>query len=212
MNQIILKEYDQRVQELDSVDAELLSRRFAHFVTIDKYGDKQYKLTTSHFVGIIVLQNNILIINPKIDSLSISYMFSYAYDSNYFRPEDFEYVKKYDESLFDYIIRNLLRRIETLCRKGISKTYYEIEENLPYLKGKVLITKNIILNQILQNRIYCNYSDFGPDTLENQIIKYTLYQLLEMRFGNKDLRRLIKLLLHYFEPVSMISSSRFVNP
>ena len=69
----------------------------------------------------------------------------------------------------------------------MSKSYYDIEENLPYVKGRVLITKNIILNGILQHRIYCGYSDFGPDNIENRIIKHTLYQLLMMRFEDKNL-------------------------
>ena len=73
----------------------------------------------------------------------------------------------------------------------MSKVEYLIEENLRY-------------NLVYRNKIYCRYSDFGPDTIENRIIKYPLYHLSRIQFTNYDLYRKVKRLLHYFEPVSSI--------
>lgn len=212
LKQIHFQEHEERIERLDDNDAQLLINRFSKYLKVEKYGEGQYKLITSQFIGIIVLLKNVIIIKPKMDNLSFSYMFSYTNQFNVFRKEDFDYVKKHDMSLFEHIVRNLLRRVDELCKKGISKAYYEMEENLPYVKGKVLITKDIIINGMLHHRVYCNYSDYRPDNLENQIIKYTLFYLLRMEFERKDLYRTIKLLLHYFESVSSIPTFNFKIP
>lgn len=65
---------------------------------------------------------------------------------------------------------------------------------------------------MLHHRIYCSYSDFGSDNLENRIIKYTLYRLARASFEDTKLNRRIKVLLHYFEPVSILTSLYFSIP
>ena len=98
----------------------------------------------------------------------------YGFD---FRKEDFVYREIREEIIFERLIKNLLSRIEEPCRKGISKFYYDTEENLAYVKGKVLVKKNLTQNLILKSHVYCRYSDYGPDNVENQVLKYTLYFL-----------------------------------
>ncbi|VFJ14517.1 protein of unknown function [Candidatus Nitrosocosmicus franklandus] len=126
-----------------------------------------------------------------------------------FRKQDLSYQKENENIMFELIVADLLRRVEDLCRKGISKKYYDTEENLSYVKGRILIKENLKYNLVYKNKMYCRYSDFGPDTVENRIIKYTLYHLSQIYFTNPDLYRKAKRLLHYFEPVSLISYSKF---
>lgn len=209
---IPLHEYESVIAELDALDADLLNSKFNKKLSVDKYSDNQYKITATQFVGVISLHNHIIIIRPKLDNLNFSYVFSYANQFDVFGKEDFEYMKLHDESLFEQITRNFLSRVEELCRRGISKSYYDVEENLPSVRGKILVTKNIIQSRMLQHRVYCNYSDFGPDNLENRIIKYTLYCLAGTRFEDPKLNRRIKVLLHYFEPVSILTSLYYTLP
>jgi 5-methylcytosine-specific restriction enzyme subunit McrC len=194
---IPLHEYESVIAELDALDADLLNSKFNKKLSVDKYSDNQYKITATQFVGVISLHNHFIIIRPKLDNLNFSYVFSYAL---------------HDESLFEQITRNFLSRVEELCRRGISKSYYDVEENLPSVRGKILVTKNIVQNRMLQHRVYCNYSDFGPDNLENRIIKYTLHCLAGTRFEDPKLNRRIKVLLHYFEPVSILTSLYYTLP
>lgn len=107
-----MREYEFVVKELDETDADLLNSKFTKYVSVDKYGDNQYKITASQFVGVIFLHHHSIIIRPKIENLNFSYVLSYANEFDVFRKEDFEYMKEHDESLFEQITRNLLDRVE----------------------------------------------------------------------------------------------------
>ncbi len=117
-----------------------------------------------------------------------------------FKKEDAMYEKEREKIIFEQILRN---RIEYLCRKGILKSYHDKEENLPYIRGRIMLRENIINNLILKQRIFCKYSDFGPDNQENRIIKFALYRLSKMKLEDLNLHKKIRLLLHYFESVTL---------
>ncbi|HEY7570578.1 MAG TPA: hypothetical protein VH796_04335 [Nitrososphaeraceae archaeon] len=104
--------------------------------------------------------------------------------------------------MFDLLVIYFLVITEHLCRKGIYKNYYEVDENIPYVKGKILFKENLARNPILKHKVYCNYSEFDPDNLENRIIKYTIYYLLATHLIRPELYRKTKLLMHYFDTVS----------
>ncbi len=133
-------------------------------------------------------------------------MLAYASDLEPFRKEDFEYLQQQENTIFELIVKNFVDRVEQLCRRGVSKSYYDNEENVSYIKGKILHKENAIHNPVFKHHVFCRYSEFGSDNLENRIIKYTLYRLSIMDIGKQDLRRKLKFLLHYFEPISLIPS------
>lgn len=209
---ITLQEYEERVDEFTENEFRVLSETFKKYIEIDRLAEGKHRIRATQFVGNIILPNHHIIISPKIGILNFSYMLSNVYDLNLFRKEDFAYRRVKEETIFEQLLKNLLYRIEELCRKGISKSYYDNEENIPYVKGKILINKNLKQNLILKNRIYCRYSDYGPDNVENQVLKYTLYFLSKMKIQDTTLLRKIKLLLHYFESVSLVSTYEYSFP
>ena len=103
-------------------------------------------------------------------------------------------MSKEEETIFEYLVENFLKRIEKLCKRGISKNYYENEENLPFVRGKVLLRQNLLHNKLLKHRVFCSYSDFGSDNMENRLIKHTLYYI-KKRFPEDQ----TSLLLHVFQ-------------
>jgi 5-methylcytosine-specific restriction enzyme subunit McrC len=209
---ITFEEYSHRDEEITSEEYDILSEQFKKYIEIIEIGNGKYRIKTTQYIGNIVLPEHIIIINPKIKNLNFSYMLSYVYDLDPFQKEDFEYLREKEKTIFEQIIRNLLDRIERLCKRGISKSYYENEENLPYVKGKILLRENLSRNTLLQHRVFCRFSEFGSDNTENRIIKYTLYWLSKMKLEDKDLHRKVRFLLHYFEPVSITPSIFDVIP
>lgn len=208
---ITIQEYEEKIEKLTENEFHVLREKFNKYVDIDRLGDGKYRIRATKYVGNITLPDHQIIISPKIGTVNFSYMLSSVYGFS-FRKEDFAYRRIKEEIIFEQLVKNLLSRIEDLCRKGISKFYYEIEENLTYVKGKLLIKKNLTQNLILKNRVYCSYSDYGPDSVENQILKYTLYFLSKIKIQDVTLLRKIKLLLHYFESVSFVSSYKYSFP
>ncbi len=201
--QVTLKEYEQIDEELSSKEFDILSDQYKNQIDLIELGNDKYRIKASQYVGIIVLPNHIIIINPKIQYVNFAYMLSYVHKLDPFRAEDFQYLKEKEETIFEYLAENFLTRVEKLCKRGISKNYYEDEENLPIVRGKVLVRQNILHNTLLKHRVFCSFSDFGSDNMENRLIKYTLYYLSKMKLQVKGLSRRARHLLHYFESVTL---------
>jgi 5-methylcytosine-specific restriction enzyme subunit McrC len=206
---IVLSEYDNKiVGDMTEEEYDILRKSFNTCLETTYIGEGKYNVKAKEYVGNIVLPQHVILINPKFKWLNLGYMLSEVYeiDPDPFGKEDLLYEEEKQEIIFEQLTRNLLKRIELLCRRGISKTYYEKEENLPYVRGRIMLRENIVYNRILKQRIFCRYSDFGPDNPENRIIKHTLYQLSKRKFQDIKLQMKIRLLLHYFESVSSVLS------
>jgi len=169
---------------LTSQEYEILSNHFGKCLEIILDGTQSgidncaYKIKAKDYIGNISLPSLTLRINPKIKDLNFNYMVPLAYDlTKTFKESDFEYSLVRENTLFESLVKKLTDMIENLCRRGIVKTYYENDENIPYVKDKILFRENAVHNSILKHRTYCRYNEYGPDNIENRIIKYTLYYL-----------------------------------
>jgi 5-methylcytosine-specific restriction enzyme subunit McrC len=204
-----LEEYETKVMMLSSIEHELLVRNFSKYVTVTRVGKREYKIRAKQYVGDIVLGKRLISIKPKISTLNFYYMLNKTYDLKPFMEQSTQYVK--ERSVFEIILEQFLNLVEDLSRKGISRSYYEVQENLPFVKGRIIVSENFRRNIALQQLNFCRYADFGADNIENRVIKYTLYYLFTSRLPREDLRIAIKGLFHHFESVSYstISSSAF---
>ena len=204
---IVLSEYDNKIiGDMTEEEYDILRNSFNTCLETTYIGEGKYKIKAKEYVGNIILPQHVILINPKFNHLNLGYMLSEVYEIDPFGKEDLLYQKEKQEIIFEQLTRNLLKRIELLCRRGISKTYYEKEENLPYVRGRIMLRENLVYNRILKQRVFCRYSDFGPDNPENRIVKHTLYQLSRRKFQDIKLQMKIRLLLHYFESVSSVLS------
>lgn len=117
-------------------------------------------------------------------------------------PEELEYAK--EPEIFELIVAKLLEKIEMLTRRGFSKAYVEEENNLYFQKGRILIEQNLRQNTCLKNRIFCRYSEFTCDTIENRILKYTLYHLSRVKLSSDILQKRVRQTIHFFDQVSFV--------
>ncbi|MBO4395937.1 MAG: hypothetical protein J5819_06290 [Eubacterium sp.] len=72
---------------------------------------------------------------------------------------------------------SFIRACEEICKKRIKNQMDFHEENLNgKIKGKILFNKHIRNNVLKgrEDRVYCRYSTFSTDTVENQILKAAL--------------------------------------
>ena len=64
----------------------------------------------------------------------------------------------------------VLNELNEICRIGLYKNYVKKEENLSFLKGK-LISKRQLNNELKKlPKFSCSYQDLTYDNLENQIL------------------------------------------
>jgi 5-methylcytosine-specific restriction enzyme subunit McrC len=98
---------------------------------------------------------------------------------------NFERIK--DLEIFEIFIFMFLEEVRIIIKKGIKSDYVGCEDNLFYLKGKLLINEQIKRNTIHKERFYVQYDDYNQNRAENRLIKSTLKLLsnISKDFGNQ---------------------------
>jgi 5-methylcytosine-specific restriction enzyme subunit McrC len=79
--------------------------------------------------------------------------------------------------------------------------YVSRVENLPVLRGKLLLAQHLRANVANQARIYCEYDELVVDNTFNQVIKFILRLLLEIARSGFT-KRMLTELLYRFEAVT----------
>ena len=118
---------------------------------------------------------------------------------------NFERIK--DLEIFEIFIFMFLEEVGIIIKKGIKSDYVGQEDNLFYLKGKLLINEQIKRNSIHKERFYVQYDDYNQNRAENRLIKSTL-KLLSNISKDFDNQRKIR---QYLEHLNWIKLSININ-
>lgn len=175
-------------RKMNEVDAErdfayLKKPCFSFTKDIDFWkNDDGLIIKNSSFVGIIQLSNTRIHFKPKIQGLDFFHMLPYLKDfsGKSFRYDPDRYIEIKEGSRFIEIIGHLfLNELNRVLKRGLLKKYVSKEENLTFLKGKMIL-RGQIKNEITRHpKFYCRYFDLTYDHPENQIILSALYQLIK---------------------------------
>jgi 5-methylcytosine-specific restriction enzyme subunit McrC len=98
-----------------------------------------------------------------------------------------------EKSLFEIFIRLYAENLLKLLNFDLPKSYEKKEENLNYLKGKLLIGKNIRNNLVNKTKFYCKYDNFSENILLNQIFKATTKKLLQLTKSKENYKLLLEI-------------------
>lgn len=107
---------------------------------------------------------------------------------------NFERIKDLD--IFEIFIFMFLEEVGIIIKKGIKSDYVGQEDNLFYLKGKLLINEQIKRNSIHKERFYVQYDDYNQNRAENRLIKSTLKLLSNISKDFDNQRRIRQYLEH----------------
>lgn len=118
---------------------------------------------------------------------------------------NFERIKNLD--IFEIFILMFLEEVGIIIKKGIKSDYVAQEDNLFYLKGKLLIKEQIKRNSIHKERFFVEYDDYNQNRAENRLIKSTL-KLLSSISRDFDNQRRIR---QYLEHMNWIELSRNID-
>lgn len=93
--------------------------------------------------------------------------------------------------LLEIFITLFCQEMQVLLKKGIRKYYSVEEDNLTYLKGKILFSQHIKYNATRQDKFYVEYGNFTENIAENRILKTACKYLLKetKNENNKSLLR-----------------------
>ena len=179
---IVIKEYRESENiVLDSDDIAFIDElnRKNEILRIIVLPNKTFKLRANNFVGVVKFPSGIRVqIESKIDDIKLFYIFSYLLDIEYLYGHETDY--RDGDIFIDFIALLFKKEVDKILAHGLLKKYISQEENLKYLKGKLLINRQITLNSIHKDNFYCNYDEHTFDIIENQVIVHTLFLLIQI--------------------------------
>jgi 5-methylcytosine-specific restriction enzyme subunit McrC len=76
--------------------------------------------------------------------------------------------------LLEVFVRQFLLSVNTLVKRGLRSDYIRVEENQTFLKGRLLVAKQLRHNLVNQHKFYVEYDEFLPDRPVNRLLHSAL--------------------------------------
>ena len=181
---------------------------FEQAFTIFRKGRRRYIRVKSH-VGVIETSNGcILEILPKIynenGGLVVAQcrriflrMLKTLYGSSYVVASAAHLEAVEDFPILEFFIQNYLTELELAIRGGLTNDYLIQEDNLDFLRGRLLVNENIRHNFLSRQKFFCSFDSFSPNTALNKILKSTLRVLTLQSRNSLTKRRLLAVSTHF---------------
>ena len=93
-----------------------------------------------------------------------------------------------------------LQNLSHLARHGLARRYVRVEDNLPYLRGRLVFQQHVRENLTNRARFYVAHDEFNPNRPANRLIRSSLDRL-EQTVRNAENRRLLRELTDAFANV-----------
>lgn len=138
---------------------------------------------------------------------NIYYMLAYAFQV--LRQNSYEDVTAEEfEAISDLFAEILFRGISRQLKQGLYRTYVRREEDLPTMRGKLLIA-GTVRNQIQRKKqVCCEFEEVSANNLFNQILKATMEALIRDSQVRRDRRAKLKKLISFFGEVDSVDVSK----
>jgi 5-methylcytosine-specific restriction enzyme subunit McrC len=157
------------------------------------------KISAEGHVGVIEFENFILNVGPKFVKFeNFGRLIDFAND---IKDEQFTDEIRFQGQIdhpIEFVIRSFLGTTQKLIHYGLYKSYVEHQEDVSFLRGK-LVMKQQILNDLKFNmKFNCEFDEFTSNNLENQIILYTL-KLCKFITKFPQKKKIIQKLIHQID-------------
>ena len=93
-----------------------------------------------------------------------------------------------------------LQNLSHLARHGLARRYVPVEDNLPYLRGRLLFQQQVRENLTNRARFYVAHDEFNPNRPANRLIRSSL-DLLKRIVRNEENWRVLRELTEAFSGV-----------
>ena len=162
---------------------------------------KGLRITSSSHIGIAQFSEFSVLVLPKIlmNPQSLPKLIEYAYDlEDIIIPESEIKFEPTENLLIEIIISSFTIKCQHILRQGLIKSYVTHEENIPYLRGKLMLQQQFLNVAYKKMQFACAYDELEHNNLENQILRFTLEQCYSLT-SNDSIKREIRRLIHQFE-------------
>lgn len=184
----------------------LLAMRFAEEgekrLEIDELRDGVRVRTTS-WVGVVRLEAAEFRVFPKLarDRLGLVQLLEFASGLEaLWRPRAKGSLDLAGTSLLDLVVLLFAEACEEVLRRGLLSGYVEHEEDIPFVRGRILGDRQMLERFGQIDRIFCRFDELEHDVLENQLLDAAL-RAASRFVSNSSLHRRIARLRSVFEPI-----------
>lgn len=85
---------------------------------------------------------------------------------------------RHDGTLFEWFIARFLGKVLHVVRRGIRSSYETLEDNLPFLRGRLVLSEHLRRNVADASHLYVRFDEFTPNRPENRLIHAALREAL----------------------------------
>lgn len=194
---VVIHEYEDRELPLSDDDLALLNGPLRKAFTVGWSLQKQeFVLNPGSTVGVIRLPSGLqLEIRPKIEMRNLLWMLATVEDLlgiDFQRLEQRVDLDEFDQIL-EIIADAFAGMVERRLDLGLYRNYVEEEDNLPTVRGRILVAPDVHRNAVLRHRTYCRYTTYSWDLPENQVIRQVSRMLSGWGFSPRLTGRFVAL-------------------
>lgn len=73
-------------------------------------------------------------------------------------------------NLFDLVALLFLDEAERICQAGLRADYVERQDDLPLLRGRLVVREQLLRRHALPDRLVCRYEERSHDVLDNRVL------------------------------------------
>jgi len=101
--------------------------------------------------------------------------------------------------LLDVFIQLFLNEVSMLVKRGITRHYQTQEDNIPYIKGKLMVAEQVRHNLVTKHYHYMAYDELSANRSENRLIRSALHWAVKRVAGETE--HLCQELLFHFSSI-----------
>lgn len=109
--------------------------------------------------------------------------------------------------LMDVFIQQFIDSVQHIVRQGLKRDYLRIQDNLPWMKGKLQISLHLSKNCVRKDRFQVEFDEYNVERPENRILKTALDKVCRQTRHPQLLQQLRPLQAH-FEDIPAIDDIR----
>ena len=141
--------------------------------------DGSARVFSRGYVGTVALSaDNVISVTTKVPISNILQLASLAYKTQAIPPESGEALLQPQAEVVDWLAVLLVGEIEALFAYGLRQDYVVVEDELPYVRGRIRFQHNPLARPGLTA---CEFADFLPDIPENRVLLACLERLATQR-------------------------------
>lgn len=186
--------------ELTPEDKKLQTYLHKRGILVIRELKKGLEISATSYIGVAQFSNFAVVVLPKflMKSENLPKLIEYAYDlEDIIIPESEIKFEDTKNQLIEIIISSFVKKCQQLLRQGLIKSYVTHEDNIPYLRGKLLLQQQFLNVMHKKLEFACEFDELEYNNIENQILRFCLEQCYHIP-SNESLKKEIRRLIHQF--------------